>query len=223
MSLCANLHYIQNQIGECEKKYHREIGSVQLLAVTKGRSLSAISELTEAGQHRFGENYIQEALPKILKRPDLEWHFIGPIQANKTRHIAEHFSWVHSVADMKIAKRLNDQRPFSLPRLNICIQVNISHELTKSGINEETLYPLLEYCLSLPRLHVRGLMTIPTETSVYEEQRNVFKQMALLQQRCNQLMLENQLDTLSMGMSNDYEAAIAEGSTVVRIGRALFL
>jgi pyridoxal phosphate enzyme (YggS family) len=223
MNLPANLHHIQNQIHEFEKKYHRETGSVKLLAVTKGRSLSSILELAEAGQIRFGENYIQEALPKIRKRPDLEWHFIGSIQANKTRDIAKYFSWVHSVADIKIAKRLNDYRPDSLPRLNICIQVNMNHEPTKSGVDEKNFHSLLEYCLSLSRLHVRGLMIIPVETSVYEEQRHIFKQVASLQKQYHPLIAENKLDTLSMGMSNDYEAAIAEGSTMVRIGRALFL
>ena len=168
----------------------------------------------------FGESYLQEALPKIALFPDIEWHFIGPIQSNKTRKIAEHFAWVQSVANAKIAQRLNDQRPPHLPPLNICIEVNISHELTKSGIIEQDLFKLTEYCLNLPRLKLRGLMGIPAPTADLEQQRKQFHQLFLLYQTLKQQGFD--LDTLSMGMSDDFEAAIAEGSTLVRIGTRVY-
>lgn len=215
-----NLLAIKDAIANCAKQYGRDPASVSLLAVTKNQSLEAVRAAYAAGQRLFGENYLQEALPKIAALPDCEWHFIGPIQSNKTRKIAEHFSWVQSVASLSIAKRLNEQRPFNLPPLNICIEVNLNAEASKSGVSELDVLPLAEACLALPRLHLRGLMAIPENTDDLNMARRNFHQLAELQ---NQLISKGiPLDTLSMGMSHDFEAAIAEGSTMVRIGQAIF-
>lgn len=181
-----------------------------------------MAETFKAGQNCFGENYLQEALPKMiaLSNKSIEWHFIGSIQSNKTRNIAGHFAWVHSVDDMKIARRLNDQRPRHLPPLNICIEINVSHEATKSGIDFDKALALAQYCLTLPRLKLRGLMTIPAPMKNFNEQRNEFHKLFLLYQSLRGKGFT--LDTLSMGMSGDFEAAIAEGSTLVRIGAGIF-
>lgn len=217
-----NLNIIKTLIAEYEQKYQRSKDSVGLLAVSKKQPIDKILTLYQAGQKSFGENYLQEALPKIQALIDksIEWHFIGSIQSNKTRKIAENFSWVETVADMKIAYRLNDQRPISLPPLNICIQVNISDERNKSGINANEVAALIQYCNNLPRLKVRGIMTIPKDVENFSEQRNEFHKMKLLfaNLRAQGLLL----DTLSMGMSHDFEAAIAEGSTLIRIGTKIF-
>lgn len=212
---------LKYQIEILEQKYHRPSGSVRLLAASKRQSIEKIKALYDAGQRCFGESYLQEALPKIHSLPsDIEWHFIGPVQSNKTRKIAENFSWVHSIDNTHIAKRLNDQRPPHLPPLNICIEVNISHEVTKSGVSINDVLPLAKLCQSLPRLRLRGLMTIPARTENFSEQRKPFHQLHDLYVSLCQNNIP--LDTLSMGMSEDFEAAIAEGSTMVRIGRALF-
>lgn len=220
--ITTNLATIKKLISDYEKKYRREAGSVRLLAVSKKQSIEKIIEAYEAGQRAFGENYLQEALSKITALTDkqIEWHFIGPIQSNKTRKIAEHFAWVHSVDSKKIAKRLNDQRPTQLPPLNICIEVNVSHEQTKSGVMLEEVEALALYCQSLPHLALRGLMTIPAEHDNFIDQRNEFHPLQTLWTTLRQHDIP--LDTLSMGMSGDFEAAIAEGSTLVRIGTALF-
>ncbi|MEO8401286.1 MAG: YggS family pyridoxal phosphate-dependent enzyme [Gammaproteobacteria bacterium] len=217
-----NLRNIKNQIHEFEKRYHREPDSVLLLAASKTQSVEKIQQAICVGQTHFGENYLQEALEKItaLATHHLTWHFIGPIQSNKTKKIAEHFSWVQTVADEKIAQRLNDQRPEHLPPLNICLQVNVSGEKTKSGIHPEQLLPLAKFCSSLPRLRLRGLMTLPEPKPSLEEQRVQLQKLHLLFNELNAGGFK--LDTLSMGMSDDLEAAIAEGSTLVRIGTALF-
>lgn len=178
--------------------------------------------MADAGMRRFGENYLQEALEKIaaLQELDLEWHFIGPIQSNKTRPIAEHFDWVHSVDRLKLARRLSEQRPAGLPPLNICLQVNVSGEQSKSGITLQELPALAQEVATLPRLRLRGLMAIPAPAAGLEAQRQPFRQMRFA---LEQLIAEGlELDTLSMGMSGDLEAAIAEGATLVRIGTALF-
>lgn len=212
---------LKYQIELCERKYHRPSGSVRLLAASKRQSIEKIKAIYDMGQRCFGESYLQEALPKIQSLPtDIEWHFIGPVQSNKTRKIAEYFSWVHSIDDAHIAKRLNDQRPPHLPPLNICIEVNISHEATKSGVSIDDVMPFAKYCLSLSRLRLRGLMTIPARGENLTEQRKPFHQLHDLYESLCQNNIP--LDTLSMGMSEDFEAAIAEGSTMVRIGRALF-
>lgn len=229
----ANLLAVKQLIDLYEKKYQRKPGSVSLLAVSKNQSLEKMMEAYQQGQRLFGESYWQEAQNKILTLQNtvpepIEWHFIGKIQRNKTRKIAEHFNWVHSVPDSQIAERLNNQRPDTLPPLNICIEINLSHEITKSGTALENLNELVKFCLNLNRLKLRGLMAIPAPASTLDEQRKSFRllrdtlhtlQNEYPSKRANDIQI---LDTLSMGMSEDFEAAIAEGSTIVRIGTALF-
>ena len=222
MTISDNLITVQNQIREYEKRYGRSPHSVFLLAVTKGQSIKKIEEAIAAGQTAFGENYLQEALPKIhaLANKKIEWHFIGPLQSNKTKKIAEHFSWVHTVSDKRIATRLNDQRSPHLPPLNICLQVNISEETSKNGVHFSEICALSEHCRSLPRLVLRGLMAIPAPKEHFIEQRAEFYKLYFLYN-----MLREKgffIDTLSIGMSNDVQAAIAEGATIVRIGTAIF-
>lgn len=197
-------------------------GSVTLLAVSKAQSAEKLREAYQTGQTKFGENYLQEALNKQAELADLniEWHFIGPIQSNKTQPIAQHFSWVHGVDRLKIAQRLNDARPADLPPLQICLQVNISGETSKSGVAPDALAELVKAVSILPRLKLRGLMSIPEPRDDEALQRQQFKQMRLL---FNRLVNEGYaLDTLSMGMSGDYKIAIEEGATMVRIGSAIF-
>lgn len=197
-------------------------GEVTLLAVSKAQSAEKLREAYEAGQTKFGENYLQEALNKQTELADLniEWHFIGPIQSNKTQPIAQHFSWVHGVDRIKIAQRLNDARPADLPRLQICLQVNISGEASKSGVAPNALLELVKAVSALPKLTLRGLMTIPEPTNDEVLQHKQFKQMRELLQNLNKEGYA--LDTLSMGMSNDYQIAIEEGATIVRVGSAIF-
>jgi len=217
-----NFLELQTQIRLCETKYQRTPHSVALLAVTKGQSIEKISAAIDAGQTAFGENYLQEALPKIafFTGKNLEWHFIGPIQSNKTKKIAEYFSWVHSVTHIKVLQRLHDQRPEHLPPLNVCIEVNISDEPTKSGVNIDDIFALADHCTSSPRLILRGLMAIPSLQKNFSDQRAQFHKLAILYEKLREKGY--MLDTLSMGMSSDWEAAIAEGSTMIRIGTALF-
>lgn len=200
----------------------RAAGEVQLLAVSKTKPASAIREAFAAGQHRFGENYVQEALAKMaeLSDLDLEWHFIGPIQSNKTRPIAENFHWVHGIDRLKIAQRLSDARPESLPPLNVCIEVNVSGEASKEGVAPDEVAALAQAINQLPRLKLRGLMTIPAPTHDITLQHQPFRILRELQATLKQQGLA--LDTLSMGMSEDFPAAIAEGATIVRIGSAIF-
>lgn len=217
-----NLTAVKKLISKYEQKYGREHGSVRLLAVSKAQPIEKIVDAIHAGQREFGENHLQEALIKMTAIPDpsVVWHFLGPVQSNKTRKIAERFSWVHSVDEKKIAERLNDQRPSHLPPLNICIQINVSNEQTKSGIKLEELPPLAELCRSLPRLKLRGLMAIPAPSTDFDSQRHEFHK---LWSAWNDLRAKGyDLDTLSMGMSEDFPAAIAEGSTIVRLGTAIF-
>lgn len=221
-TIASRLTTLLERIRAAEQCYQRIPGSVTLLAVSKGQSVQAIEEAIAAGQRAFGENYLQEALTKmaVLTNPDLEWHFIGTIQRNKTKAIASHFNWVHSVSRLDIAQRLNDQRPDHLLPLNICIQVNSSRDPHKDGIDLDQLSPLTLAIANLPRLTLRGLMTIPEQSNDFEQQRLPFK---LLAEAFEQLRRKGiLLDTLSMGMSDDFEAAIAEGATLLRIGRALF-
>lgn len=192
------------------------------MAVSKTFPARKIDEAYRAGQTAFGENRAQESLEKIiaLKNLPLEWHFIGPVQSNKTRAIAEHFSWVHSIERSNIAERLSQARPTGLPPLQVCIQVNISGEASKSGVAPDKLLPLARYVQTLPRLHLRGLMAIPQPTTDFELQRNRFRRLReLIDVLTAQAIL---LDTLSMGMSQDLEAAILEGATIVRVGSAIF-
>ncbi len=195
---------------------------VLLLAVSKAHPAEAIREAWHAGQHQFGENYLQEALDKQALLADLPitWHFIGPIQSNKTRPIAESFAWVHGVDRLKIAQRLSDARPASLPPLNICLQVNVSGEASKSGCHPDELPVLAAAVAQLPRLKLRGLMAIPEPT---EDVALQHRQFGLLRRLLEQLNQQGYgLDTLSMGMSEDYAVAIREGATIVRIGTAIF-
>ncbi len=198
----------------------RAPGSVQLLAVSKRQPVSAIAELAALGQRRFGENFVQEACAKIAALADdaLEWHFIGRLQSNKTREVATHFSWVHSVDRLKIARRLNDQRPAAAAPLNVCIEVNVSGESAKGGIAPDEVPQLARQIRALPRLSLRGLMALPAPTDNCARQRESFAVVARLAER----LADTDFDTLSMGTSGDFAAAIAEGATVVRVGTALF-
>ncbi len=214
-----NIAKVAARIREAAQAVHRDAATVGLLAVSKTQPAAAIREAFAAGLRDFGENYLQEALDKQVELDDLPliWHFIGPIQSNKTKAIAEHFDWVHSVDRLKIAQRLSDQRPATLPPLNVCLQVNVSGEASKSGCTPQELRPLAEAVAAMPQLRLRGLMCIPAPTENPAEQRAAFARLRLLR---DELALD--LDTLSMGMSQDLEAAIAEGATWVRIGTALF-
>jgi len=218
-TIATNIAKVGTRIREAAQAAERDPDEVLLLAVSKTQPAAAIREASEAGLHDFGENYLQEALEKQAELADLPlvWHFIGPIQSNKTKLIAEHFDWVHSVDRLKIAQRLSDQRPDHLAPLNLCLQVNVSGEASKSGCDPQEAHELAQAIAALPRLHLRGLMAIPEPTDDPAEQRAAFARLRQLQ---SELPLD--LDTLSMGMSQDLEAAIAEGATWVRIGTALF-
>ncbi len=196
---------------------------IMLLAVSKTKPAVDVAALYKAGQRHFGENYLQEALLKqrLLAHLDISWHFIGPIQSNKTRDIARYFSWVHSVDRLKIAKRLSEQRSANMPPMNICLQVNVDAEETKSGFSLAELSGVIGSILLLPNIRLRGLMAIPTANTGLDEQRGAFKKLATALDDINH-QFNLKLDTLSMGMSADLEAAIAEGSTMVRIGTAIF-
>ena len=220
--IAENIHRIQEKIAKLAAEYDRPANTVQLLAVSKTRPAEDIQAAYDAGQRDFGENYLQEALHKIqaLEHLDIHWHFIGSIQSNKTRDIANAFDWVHSIDRIKIARRLSEQRSPDLPPLNICLQINISHESTKAGIQLEELAEIARQISTLPRVKLRGLMAIPAKTASFNEQRAIFNKMRQAMDQLNQQGLK--LDTLSMGMTNDMEAAIAEGATIVRIGTAIF-
>ncbi|MEZ9867124.1 YggS family pyridoxal phosphate-dependent enzyme [Vibrio sp. 10N.261.51.A4] len=225
-SIQQNIEQITLQIRSAEQKCGRAPESVQLLAVSKTKPIDAILEAALGGQVAFGENYVQEGVDKVKhfseqhSNLNLEWHFIGPIQSNKTRPIAERFQWVHSVDRDKIAQRLNDQRPSELPPLQVLIQVNTSGEESKSGASEETVFALAELISSLPNLTLRGLMSIPANVSDYQSQLNAFSQLAELKDKL--AAKYSDIDTLSMGMSGDMDAAVEAGSTMVRIGTAIF-
>lgn len=222
MGVHQNLIAIQQSIREYENRYSRPPRSVRLLGATKDQPLERVKGAIAAGQRVFGENYVQEALIKMTALADekLEWHFIGAIQSNKTKKIAEHFDWVQTVSSEHVAKRLSEQRPLHLPPLNICIEVNISHEATKSGIDSTQLLSLATFCSTLPQVKLRGLMAVPIHKNSLNEQRMEFNKLRVLFDALNEKGFN--LDTLSMGMSNDMEAAIAEGSTMIRIGTAFF-
>ncbi|QSB20485.1 YggS family pyridoxal phosphate-dependent enzyme [Pseudomonas sp. 15A4] len=218
-TIAENISTLAERIRSAAQAVQRDPASVGLLAVSKTKPASDLREAYDAGLRDFGENYLQEALGKQAELSDLPliWHFIGPIQSNKTRAIAEHFAWVHSVDRLKIAQRLSEQRPPELPPLNICIQVNVSGEASKSGCAPEDLPALAQAISVLPNLKLRGLMAIPEPTDDRDEQNASFAAVSTLQAQ-----LGLPLDTLSMGMSHDLEAAIAQGATWVRIGTALF-
>lgn len=227
MSIIAgNLQAVEATIGAACARAGRARNEVHLLAVSKTFPAEAVVEAMAAGQRAFGENYLQEALDKMQEvarlQPDtpVEWHFIGPIQSNKTRPIAAHFNWVHTVDRLKIAQRLSEQRPAELGPLDICLQVNISGEASKSGATEQELPELARQVAGLPNLRLRGLMAIPEASEDPAQQRAAFARLRVLfdSLRADGLAL----DTLSMGMSGDLASAIAEGATIVRIGSAIF-
>ncbi len=226
MSIAENIAIVRQTIAQAAIAAGRAVEDAQLLAVSKTFGPGAVIEAAQAGQAAFGENYLQEALDKMqavrLQRPDLSlaWHFIGPIQSNKTRPIAEHFDWVHSVDREKIAQRLSDQRPEGMPPLNICLQVNVSGEDSKSGVAPDELLPLAQAVAAMPRLRLRGLMAIPEPAASFDEQRPPFRKLRELQAQLASHGIVT--DTLSMGMSADMQAAIAEGATIVRVGTAIF-
>jgi pyridoxal phosphate enzyme (YggS family) len=216
-SIPANLAALHQRIGAACTAAGRAPGAVTLLAVGKAQPVAALAAAADAGQRDFAENYLQEALPKIaaLAGRGLRWHFIGPLQANKAAEAAAAFDWVHGVDREKIARRLSQQRPAALAPLNVCVQVNISGEPSKSGVAPGEAAALCRAIAALPRLRLRGLMAIPAPgagRAAYRELRELFES----------LRREFELDTLSAGMSDDFEAAIAEGSTIIRIGTALF-
>ena len=220
--IAENLADISQRIHTAAIAAGRKTNSVGILAVSKTHSVDKIREAYAAGLNRFGESYAQEAIRKITALQDLplEWYFIGPIQSNKTRTIAEHFQWVLSIDRLKIARRLNEQRPQQLPPLNICVQVNVSREPSKSGIVQQALHEFVEQLVELPRLKLRGLMAIPLKTTEEITQRAMFNELRRMFDDLNQHGY--QLDTLSMGMSADLEAAVKEGSNLLRIGTGIF-
>jgi pyridoxal phosphate enzyme (YggS family) len=221
-----NLDSLNRELNSFEAKFGRPTGSVQLLAVSKTKPIEAIEQAIEAGQRCFGENYVQEGVDKIqyfnehYTEKNLDWHFIGPIQSNKTKLIAENFDWVHSIDREKIAKRLSDQRPSEMAPLNVLIQVNTSGEQSKSGIDPEEVLKLAQYIDTLPNLKLRGLMSIPANVTQYSEQLAAFNVLKDLKISLESTI--NSIDTLSMGMSGDMQAAVEAGSTMVRIGTAIF-
>jgi len=222
--MAEKLQAVTAQIVAAARNAGRDPSEIALLAVSKTISPDVLLEAHAAGQRAFGENYLQEALDKMAalkeRAAGIEWHFIGPIQSNKTRPIAEHFQWVHSVDRLKIAQRLSEQRPAALPPLNICIQVNVSGEASKSGCSPQELPALAQAVAGLPRLRLRGLMAIPEPAASEAEQRRPLRQ---LRELAEQLRVQGlAIDTLSMGMSADLAAAITEGATMVRIGTAIF-
>jgi pyridoxal phosphate enzyme (YggS family) len=225
-SIADNIGSVTRRIQKATLKAGRSAGSVHLLAVSKTRPADELRTAYSAGQREFGENYVQEALDKMeeLKELDaIEWHFIGPIQSNKTRQIAEAFAWAHSVDRLKIAQRLNDQRPSTLPPLNICLQVNINNEESKSGCALEDLTDMADAIEEMPNLSLRGLMAIPDPDQPEAELRSSFRKLAnALKNMRQEAPGCGPLDTLSMGMSGDLEMAIEEGATWVRVGTALF-
>ncbi|EHQ51820.1 alanine racemase domain-containing protein [Ectothiorhodospira sp. PHS-1] len=220
--ICERIQAMHGRIQTAAERFGRRPEDIRLLAVSKTQPAEAVAAALACGQQAFGENYVSELTDKARALADrgVTWHFIGPIQGNKTRAIAETAQWVHSVDRERIARRLNDQRPESLPPLQVCIQVNISGEATKSGVDEAALLALAETVAALPRLRLRGLMAIPAPSDDFDTQRRAFAR--LRQAREDLIRRGHTLDTLSMGMSDDLEAAIAEGATLVRVGTAIF-
>lgn len=226
MDIKHNLKQVQQQIQQACQQTNRNISEVSLLAVSKTKSVEAILTAYQAGQRKFGENYVQEGVEKIQhfegQNVDLEWHFIGPLQSNKSRLVAEHFDWIQTLDRAKIAVRLNEQRPHYKKPLNVLIQINISNESSKSGIQPAEMLDLAKHIKNLPHLCLRGLMAIPAPTDDIHQQKQAVIQMQQLFQQLQRTLPECQIDTLSMGMSDDLTAAIECGSTMVRIGTAIF-
>lgn len=222
IGVTENFRKIQDLLAQAAIAAGRRTGDVRLLAASKRQPVSAILEAARAGQRDFGENIVQEGIEKMAAtgRDDLVWHFIGHLQSNKTRAVAEHFSWVHTVDRLKIAERLSEQRTAQLPPLNVCIQVNIDNEDSKGGTTLEALPGLAAAVARLPNIRLRGLMCLPAIREGFAQQREPFARLRRLRESLNDSGLE--LDTLSMGMSADFTAAIHEGATIVRLGTALF-
>lgn len=212
----------RKRIASATTQWGRKPGSVQLVAIGKGHAADALRTVAGFGQRDFGENYLQEALPKMQALQDLSlvWHFTGQIQSNKTRPIAEHFAWVHTVDRERIAVRLNDQRPAHATPINVCIQVSLEDEPGKGGVDPQDVAALAGRIVGLPRLRLRGLMTVPPPRESFDEQKALFDRMSVLLRGLNEKGFG--LDTLSMGMTHDLEAAIAAGATLVRVGTAIF-
>ena len=221
-TIASALQAVRSRIALAATAAGRPVASIQLLAVSKTFPASAVRQAYTAGQRAFGESYVQEAVGKVevLNDLPLRWHFIGPIQSNKTRPIAENFAWVHSLDRARIADRLSAGRPSNLPDLQVCLQVNVSGESSKSGVAPEDLPALARHVRTLPRLKLRGLMAIPEPTDDPVKQRLAFVHLRQILEQLNAAGFH--LDTLSMGMSDDFEAAIAEGATIVRVGSAIF-
>ena len=221
-NLAENVRVVRERIARAAARCGRDSDSVTLLAVGKTHSAETLRAAAACGLEHFGESYVKEALPKIetLRGLGLTWHFIGQLQANKTRPVAEHFHWVHGVDRLRIAERLSEQRPVHAPPLNVCLQVNVAGEATKGGVTPEALTGLAEAVAALPRLSLRGLMCIPPPEEDEARQRHWFAETARLMRSLH--LPGVKLDTLSMGMSNDFEVAIEEGATIVRVGTALF-
>ncbi|MDZ7851832.1 MAG: YggS family pyridoxal phosphate-dependent enzyme [Halomonas sp.] len=223
--LSESLAAARTRLVEALSAADRPADAVRLLAVSKTKPAAMIREAWHLGQREFGENYVQEALDKQAELTELDpivWHFIGPLQSNKTREVAEHFTWVHSVDREKIARRLNDQRPEALGPLDICLQVNISDEASKSGVSLEALPALAEAIQAMPALRLRGLMAIPAPAEELNAQRAPFARLREALEGLRERFPEAPLDTLSMGMSSDLEAAVLEGATLIRLGTAIF-
>jgi len=222
LDIAQRLANVRERIRRAELAYGRQVGSVSLLAVSKTHTPEEIQRAVASGQLQFGENYLQEALAKIeaLGNPTLGWHFIGRIQSNKTRAIAEHFAWVHSLSSLRHAQRLDGQRPASLPPLKVCLQVNVSGEASKEGLEPDQVPQLLAHIAQLQRLEICGLMAIPAPMPEFAAQRDAFARLRRLRDRV--ATPDRHLPILSMGMSGDLEAAIAAGSTLVRVGTAIF-
>lgn len=222
MEIAQNLAHIRQQIADCHPTQ-----KVTLLAVSKTKPFADILKAYHAGQRQFGENYVQEGVEKIQLAQqqnlnDITWHLIGPLQSNKTRIVAEHFDWVQTIDRVKIAERLSQQRPDHLQPLQVLIQINISDENSKSGITPQQMEELAQQIINLPKLQLRGLMAIPAPTEDINQQTAVFNQMKVLLQQLQQRFPQQKIDTLSMGMTDDMQTAIACGSTMVRIGTAIF-
>ncbi|MGY4676287.1 YggS family pyridoxal phosphate-dependent enzyme [Pasteurella sp. P03HT] len=226
MTIQQNLTQIRTQISQCAVQINRPESAVKLLAVSKTKPVEAIYQAYQAGQTAFGENYVQEGVEKIQyfekQNITLEWHFIGPLQSNKTKLVAENFDWMQTIDRKKIADRLNEQRPHYKKPLNVLIQINISDEESKSGIQPEEMLDLAKHIQNLPHLCLRGLMAIPAPTDDLAKQEQAFTQMNTLFEQLKQTLPEAQIDTLSMGMTDDMPSAIKCGSTMVRIGTAIF-
>ena len=224
-ALAERIASVRRRIKKAAQEAGRKEDDILLLAVTKTQSLTTINEAIQSGLSSFGENYVQEGIEKIkaIENNAIDWHFIGSLQKNKTKIVASSFDWIHSLDHVKTARRLSDQRPANLPALNVCIQINIDNEPTKSGIASGCLADTVDQILELSHIKLRGLMAIPAPRDTLDGQRKVFRKLGKLQDEVNARLDKSQkLDTLSMGMSSDLEAAIKEGATIIRIGTNIF-